>query len=96
MKSNMSSHLNRLDDLQRFYAALGRLSTVVDGSRQFSALQVSASWPKRGVYFFFEPGGGSFAHRIRFASGSRWRTCFEDGRVQYAAEQALDTSRSNC
>ena len=46
----------RIDDLARFYRALERLETGVGGMRKLSDCNGRMKWPKRGVYFFFEPG----------------------------------------
>lgn len=41
--------------LARFYDLLGDLNALL-GSRPFSDCTRSCVWPRRGVYFFFEPG----------------------------------------
>ena len=63
----MSLQRSRLDDLHRLYIALSGLATIVGGERQFSSLQAPTRWPKRGVYFFFEP------REIRSHTGSGLR-----------------------
>ena len=47
---------SRTEDLFRFYLALERLETGVGGMRKLSNCNGRMKWPKRGVYFFFEPG----------------------------------------
>ena len=47
---------SRVDDLQRFYAALNRLEERLGGKRRLSDCHGRMAWPRRGVYFFFEPG----------------------------------------
>lgn len=46
----------KTDDLARFYAALNLLESGVGGKRRLSHCDGRMSWPKRGVYFFFEHG----------------------------------------
>ena len=43
-------------DIERFYRALRRLESGVEGKRLMSASTGQQGWPKSGVYFFFEPG----------------------------------------
>ena len=45
----------RLADIQRFYASLERLASLAGGARLFSHCTGSQRWPRRGVYFIFEP-----------------------------------------
>ena len=47
--------MNRQDDLNTFYGILSDLEKRV-GSRHLSECHGRMPWPKRGVYFFFEPG----------------------------------------
>lgn len=47
---------SRVDDLLRFYQALGRLEKAVGGKRRLSTSDGRMYWPARGVYFFFETG----------------------------------------
>ena len=47
---------SRVDDLARFYRALGRLEAAVGGKRRLSDCNGRMQWPFRGVYFFFEAG----------------------------------------
>jgi hypothetical protein len=47
---------DRNRDLNRFYALLERLRFGVSGERVLGDGSRSRIWPKRGVYFFFEPG----------------------------------------
>ncbi|MQL50845.1 hypothetical protein GFC01_00840 [Desulfofundulus thermobenzoicus] len=43
-------------DLERFYAALNTIREHVGGERRLSECSGRMGWPRRGVYFFFEPG----------------------------------------
>lgn len=49
-------HASRLDDLQRFYRVMEQLQARVGRKRSLSACTGKMSWPRRGVYFFFEGG----------------------------------------
>ena len=44
----------RLDDLKKFYKALGALSTALGGPRMLADCNGRLGWPMRGVYFFME------------------------------------------
>lgn len=46
----------RLRDIQRFYETLDALEFSVGGKRTLVTAHSRMNWPKRGVYFFFEPG----------------------------------------
>ena len=46
----------RLRDIQRFYKLLDALESSVGGKRTLAEAHGRMRWPKRGVYFFFEPG----------------------------------------
>jgi len=46
----------RLRDIRRFYELLDRLEANLGGKRSLSNADGRMDWPKRGVYFFFEPG----------------------------------------
>jgi hypothetical protein len=46
----------RRTDLIRFYALLGRLEASIGGARTLAACSGRMDWPRRGVYFFREPG----------------------------------------
>ena len=48
--------MSRLDDLQRFYSLLVALDKRLAGARHLANCSGRMSWPKRGVYFFMEPG----------------------------------------
>ena len=48
--------MSRLDDLQRFYSLLFALEERLAGARRLTNCSGRMSWPKRGVYFFMEPG----------------------------------------
>lgn len=47
---------DRLRDVRRFYAILDELRSRLGGPRLLETADGSMSWPRRGVYFFFEPG----------------------------------------
>ena len=46
----------RRSDLDAFYALLDQLEARIGGKRRLGECHGRMSWPKRGVYFFFEPG----------------------------------------
>ena len=48
--------MNRTDDLIRLYWILDKLEASSGGKRFLAQLAASGSWPRRGVYFFFDPG----------------------------------------
>jgi hypothetical protein len=48
--------MDRLSDLVRYYDLLDRLEQKLGGERRLSECSGRMDWPKRGVYFFFEPG----------------------------------------
>lgn len=48
--------MSRLADINRFYDLLGTLEQKLGGSRTLDQCHGRLPWPKRGVYFFFEPG----------------------------------------
>ena len=50
------SMMSRLDHLKRFYASLAALEARLEGTRVLSECTGRMPWPKRGVYFFMEPG----------------------------------------
>jgi hypothetical protein len=58
--TNMEGFMNmrdrRLQDLKRFYSILDRLDGRVGGVRELSACNGEMAWPRRGIYFFYEPG----------------------------------------
>src|SRR5437588_12166895 len=43
-------------DLDRLYDLLGRLERAIGGTRTLAECHGRLGWPRRGVYFFFEPG----------------------------------------
>jgi hypothetical protein len=47
---------SRAEDLDRFYRLLSELENRRGGKRQLSQCSGQMTWPKRGVYFFFEQG----------------------------------------
>ncbi len=57
----------RLHDVQRFYALLALLEERWGGKRLLAEAHGGLVWPKRGVYFFFEP----FEERTTSGSGLR-------------------------
>jgi hypothetical protein len=48
--------MSRREDLTHFYSLLDRLDECVGGKRLLGDCSGRMSWPKRGVYFFFENG----------------------------------------
>lgn len=46
--------MNRSKDLIRFYTTMARLEETVGGVRTLADCSGRMSWPRRGVYFFFE------------------------------------------
>ena len=48
--------MSRTDDLNRLYRILDRLEVLTGGKKSLAQLAPSRTWPRRGVYFFFEPG----------------------------------------
>ena len=48
--------MSRLNELQRFYSLLLALEEKLSGARHLANCTGRISWPKRGVYFFMEPG----------------------------------------
>lgn len=57
----------RIAAVDRFYQLLDRLAIKTGGPRALSQVDGSTGWPRRGVYFIFEPG------EIRRESGSGLR-----------------------
>ena len=53
----------RVADVQRFYEILDALEETIGGKRRLAECDGRIDWPRRGVYFFFEPG------EMRSASG---------------------------
>jgi hypothetical protein len=51
-----STIMSRTDDLIRLYRILDGLEALSGGKRFLAQLAPSRTWPRRGVYFFFEPG----------------------------------------
>jgi len=47
---------DRREDLIRFYALLDKLEKSIGGARTLASCSARMSWPRRGVYFFREPG----------------------------------------
>ena len=58
---------NRLADTARFHALLEQVEAHVGGRRSLTDCDGRMDWPRRGIYFFFEPG------EQRTASGSGGR-----------------------
>lgn len=50
--------MSRLPDVVTFYALLDRLKQKLGGFRSLATLTTFRDWPRRGVYFFFEPTEG--------------------------------------
>ncbi len=59
--------MDRLNDLRRFYDLLTALGKKLGGKRMLETCNGRLGWPKRGVYFFFEPG----ENRIHSGEGPR-------------------------
>jgi hypothetical protein len=57
----------RLRDIRRLYEILDRLEDGVGGKRTLEDAHGRMNWPRRGVYFFFEPG------EVRTTSGTGLR-----------------------
>jgi hypothetical protein len=55
--------MNRIADIKAFYQILAALEAKLGGKRMLSECSGRLSWPRRGVYFFYEPG------ETRFDSG---------------------------
>ena len=58
---------DRVADTIRFYKLMRRIEVGVGGCRRLAECTGGMDWPRRGVYFFFEPG------EARTASGSGGR-----------------------
>ena len=50
------SSLDRVADTVRFYNLLAPIRDCTDGYRTLATCDGRMSWPRRGVYFFFEDG----------------------------------------
>ena len=48
--------MSRLDHLKHFYGSLSMLEDRIGGARRLSDTSGRMSWPRRGIYFFTEPG----------------------------------------
>ena len=48
--------MSRLEDTKRLYALLDQLESASGAKPHLCDLGASSRWPRRGVYFFFEPG----------------------------------------
>lgn len=59
--------MNRLADVQRFYALMDVLRERLGGTAILRNCAGRLRWPSRGVYFFFEPG----EHRKESGTGDR-------------------------
>ena len=59
--------MGRLDDVCRFYDLLERLERRTGGKRLLGDCTGRVEWPRRGVYFFFEPD----EHRSHSGAGPR-------------------------
>ncbi|WP_292393008.1 hypothetical protein [Methanoculleus sp. UBA303] len=76
---------SKRDDLARFYVLIDELKDRLGGYRYLSRCHDRMDWPRRGVYFFFEPGEVRFdgtalrvvrvgTHAIATNTGTRlWR-----------------------
>jgi hypothetical protein len=47
---------NRIAQLQTFYSILGDLEAKLGGTRTLAQCSGRLPWPRRGIYFFLEPG----------------------------------------
>lgn len=63
----MAGEVQRLQDLRRFYDILADLERRLGGRRRLAECTARSGWPRRGVYFFVEPG------ELRSNSGSGQR-----------------------
>ncbi len=57
--------MTRVEDLECFYELLNELENQTGGARTLETANGRMNWPRRGVYFFFEPG------ETRSVSGQR-------------------------
>lgn len=48
--------MTRLEDVKNLYALLDRLERAATGKRFLDSMGTAGAWPRRGVYFLFEPG----------------------------------------
>ena len=48
--------VDRVSDTRRFYELMDRLEGRVGGTRLLAECTGGMGWPRRGLYFFFEPG----------------------------------------
>jgi hypothetical protein len=62
-----SDYLRRLHDIHRFYELLDSIENNCGGKRLLGDCHGKMNWPKRGIYFFFEPD------EIRTTSGDGLR-----------------------
>ena len=51
----MTDNMARLEDLDQFYILLLKLEKILNGKRRLNNCTGKMNWPKKGVYFFFEP-----------------------------------------
>ena len=60
--------VDRLSDTLRFYELIDRQEERIGGTRVLAECTGGMGWPKRGLYFFFEPGEPRFCsdagHRV--------------------------------
>jgi hypothetical protein len=54
--------MSRGADLIRFYGILETLEEKAGGKRRLAECDGHMDWPRRGVYFLFEVGGGPFRY----------------------------------
>ena len=66
------SIMNRLDDLRLFYTILDTLEQKLGGKRLLANCNGRMKWPRRGVYFFFEPGENRTRIRKRRSAWCGW------------------------
>jgi len=48
--------MERLEHINHFYELLEELEDKLGGKRTLGGCNGRMGWPRRGVYFFFEPG----------------------------------------
>ena len=96
----------RLDDLQRFYAAIHSLEKKLGGARTLAGSTGRMKWPRRGVYFFMENGelrsdSGTGprivrvgTHALNAGSGTKLWTRLSQHRARPVAVEVTTADRS--
>ena len=80
----------RLGHLIRFYSIIEMLESNIGGAKKLTDCSGRMSWPKRGVYFFREPGKGPRivrvgTHALKFGSGTKLWTRLSQHKGQQAS-----------